>query len=75
MIHHKKWRDLSGQYVLEVDSQLFRIRDKRAHDTVIFDADEHRSDTTMVLRCITEMNRQANSQTREFIVHATDDQW
>ena len=73
LIHHKKWRDLSGQYVLEVDSQLFRIRDKRAHDTVIFDADEHHSDTTMVLRCITAMDRQANSQTVEFIAHATDD--
>lgn len=72
LIHHKRWRDLSGQYVLEVESQLFRISDTLAQDTVIFDADEHRSDTTMMLRCI-EDRGEITPHTEEFIAHVTDD--
>ncbi|XP_052090667.1 uncharacterized protein LOC127727229 isoform X1 [Mytilus californianus] len=72
-IHHKRWRDLSGQYVLEVESQMFRIKDKHAQETIIFDADKHRSDTWMMLRCINDIDKTLNSQIQEFIVHATDD--
>ena len=74
-IHHKKWRDLSGQYELEVDSQLFRIRDMHAHETIIFDADEHRSDTWMMLRCINSVVKMNNYETEEFVAHVTDDKW
>lgn len=71
-IHRKKWRDLSGQYELEVESQMFRIKDTHARDNNIFDEENYTSDTWLMLRCINEAGNPDDAHVQQYVVHSTD---
>lgn len=73
LIHHKRWRDLPGNYEFEVSSQIIRIKDTNIKDNSIYGSDEDRSETWLMLRCMSNDVSIHDDKVHQFVAHATDD--
>ena len=72
----KKWRDLKGQYIIQIDNgyQIFRIQDKYPQGG-IYSGNEIIPEMKMVARCVDEVDGFPQQHTAEYLIHVTDDEW
>ena len=54
---------------------MFRIKDIHIKGNTIYDGDQERSETWLMLRCMNRDTDMLSDKVHQFIVHATDDQW
>lgn len=84
LVNRKKWRDLSGKWVLEVESglQVLRLKDRLSSAGIQYEDGPYGTDTAatkLVIKCVENtyeaQTKAADVLQTDYVTYVTDDNW